>query len=286
MTEELVELRLKEHVGRLLARAPLDAETLPILMSVSHSGGKPILRFDRSRREDVPIGEVRVVVDGEDRVLHFAKIAVNLATGVGGGPNILPALMRGWFGPSAGQPGTRHRVELVKAEERWMLRRHSEELAMRLEPEQLQAPRIPFYPDLKVACGAFALAMTDKLVETATPLAVESERGLSPSRHFVVRASGDSMQGGEKPIHDGDLVLFEWWQGGAADIAGKPMLIAGDFGTNSEFTAIKVPVRVGKEWLLRSWNPSVSDQTIAPGVKLEPRATVLGVVRARVVGPV
>lgn len=275
MTEELVELRLKEHLGRLIAKAPLDADTLPVLMTVSHSSGRPILRFDRTRRPDIPTGEVPVFVDGEERVLHFMKIAVNVATGVGGGPNILPALMRGWFGPSAGLAGSRHRVELVRADDRWTLRRHAAEVSMQLEPEQLQAPRIPFYADLAVACGAFA--KNDKLVDATSQLPIESERALNPARHFVVRATGDSMEGGERPIHDGDLVLCEWWDG-EGEVAGKPMLLVGHEDSATEYAAIKVPVRVGKEWVLRSWNPKVPDQAIPAGEKFEPRARVLGVV--------
>ena len=32
---------------------------------------------------------------------------------------------------------------------------------------------------------------------------------LDPARHFIARASGNSMNGGKNPIHDGDYLLLE-----------------------------------------------------------------------------
>ena len=44
--------------------------------------------------------------------MDFMKIAVNVAREVPGGPNILADVLRGWFGPDAGHPGTWHQVRL------------------------------------------------------------------------------------------------------------------------------------------------------------------------------
>lgn len=121
MTEELIELRLQQHRDRLIRGRPLDATEAPIVLKVSHANSRPILRFDRSRRADIPSGAQQVDVDGETYVFDFQKIAVNVATREGTQENVLPALMRKWLGPTAGLPGTRHQVKLVRDADTWRL---------------------------------------------------------------------------------------------------------------------------------------------------------------------
>jgi len=36
-----------------------------------------------------------------------------------------------------------------------------------------------------------------------------SKRNLDPKRHFVVQVRGDSMDGGNAPLKDGDYVVLE-----------------------------------------------------------------------------
>ncbi|MCA9599553.1 MAG: DUF3427 domain-containing protein, partial [Myxococcales bacterium] len=280
MTAELVELRLRDHLHKLQRKTPVGAGDAPIVLAVSHSGGRPILRFDRAVRSDTPSGETPVEVDGERYTFRFAKIAVNVVTAAGGGANVLPALMRGWFGPAAGQPGTHHTVELLRTNERWLLRR-AESPALETAPgaEVIPFPKLPFYPDLEVACGAFGKG--NPTVDAESALAVETERAVDAQRHFVVRASGDSMNGGDHPIQDGDLVLAEWWRGGAVtEVEGRPFLIVGHDAPDTTFAALKVPIRKPDGgWLLRSDNPAHADRALPAGAKVEPVARVLGVVK-------
>jgi hypothetical protein len=144
------------------------------------------------------------------------------------------------------------------------------------ETEVPTSPKLPYFPELRVACGA--IHQTDRLSDVTTYVEIRADRDVDPARHFLVRAAGDSMNGGANPIQDGDLVLCEWWRGGpAADILGKPMLIEGHVGEES-FAAIKVPLQRGGSWILHSWNPSERDQELPAGDKVEPVARVLGVV--------
>lgn len=270
MTEELVELRLREHAARLRGKQTVDATHAPAVLVVSHSNHRPILRFDRAARPDIPEGEHLVEVDGEDYLFRFVKIAVNVATAPDGGPNQLPALMRRWFGPKAGHPGTRHRVQLVQTTQGWRLEQDAAS-----EAEVVPFPTVPFYEDLQVACGAFAAS--DRTADAASRIAVNADVELHPNQHFVVRASGDSMTGGDTPIHDGDLVLCRWWPGGnAADVSGKPFLIIGYDEADTSLAAMKVPIQREGRWLLRSWNPSYDDQELPEYTKLEPVARVIG----------
>jgi len=71
---------------------------------------------------------------------------------------------------------------------------------------------LPFYPDLKLACGAFDDSSAEYASET---IEIENPHGnLNPKKHFIVRASGDSMDGGNNPIKDGDFLLLELNTGG------------------------------------------------------------------------
>jgi len=71
---------------------------------------------------------------------------------------------------------------------------------------------LPFYSDLKIACGNFQDGFSEY---TENSLKVENNRSnLDPHRHFIVKASGDSMNGGRSPIYDGDYLLFEINEGG------------------------------------------------------------------------
>lgn len=66
---------------------------------------------------------------------------------------------------------------------------------------------IPFYPTLKIACGVFRDAQAD--YEPDTIAVPDPADKLDPQRHFVVQVHGDSMEGGNAPIHDGDYILLE-----------------------------------------------------------------------------
>jgi len=66
--------------------------------------------------------------------------------------------------------------------------------------------KLPFFPNLKIACGHFKTGTTDS---EEYRLIGEGYGHLDSSRHFIARASGHSMNGGKQPIHDGDYLLLE-----------------------------------------------------------------------------
>jgi superfamily II DNA or RNA helicase/diadenosine tetraphosphate (Ap4A) HIT family hydrolase/phage repressor protein C with HTH and peptisase S24 domain len=272
MTEELVELRLQQHRDRLMRGRGLDASEAPIVLAVSHSNSRPILRFDRAKRADIPTGPTFVEVDGQMYVFDFQKIAVNVATVEGSKENVLGSLIRSWLGPTAGLPGTRHSVRLALVDDGWKLQRDVE-LDETLMPSST-SPHVPFFVDVAAACGA--VQATETRSEPVQQVTIETARPIDPQRHFVVRASGDSMNGGASPIRDGDLVLCEWTPGARAeDFEGQPTLLVGRGDATNSFALLKVPRRREGTWTLESWNPATTPQTIPAGVKLEPVARVL-----------
>ncbi|MCJ8270631.1 MAG: S24 family peptidase, partial [Psychrosphaera sp.] len=75
-----------------------------------------------------------------------------------------------------------------------------------IQPEEMQ--EVPYFSDLKIACGHFASSEhdTDNIEMRQLPL---SYGKLNPAKHFIARANGNSMHGGKNPIKDNDYLLFE-----------------------------------------------------------------------------
>ncbi|GAB1425081.1 hypothetical protein MASR2M16_23150 [Thauera terpenica] len=69
-----------------------------------------------------------------------------------------------------------------------------------------QETELPYFPNLRIACGHFRTARAD--AEEHRRLGAAYGR-LDPARHFIARASGNSMNGGKNPIRDGDYLLLE-----------------------------------------------------------------------------
>jgi hypothetical protein len=120
LAREIVEWRIAEYLARPLPEARSGSFT----MSVSHTGGRPILFLPpRKQHPEVPSGWQRVLVDGREYKANFVKVAVNVVRASEDGDNELPSLLRAWFGASAGHPGTRNEVLAEPAGDGgWILR--------------------------------------------------------------------------------------------------------------------------------------------------------------------
>lgn len=71
---------------------------------------------------------------------------------------------------------------------------------------QAAQTELPYFPSLKIACGHFRTAKT----EAPEHRHLGNGYGqLDPARHFIARASGNSMNGGRAPVKDGDYLLLE-----------------------------------------------------------------------------
>lgn len=120
MTRELCEYRLAQYLERLHGATRFASR---IVCKVSHSNGRPILFLpDRSTVPGIPEGEQPVRIEGKDYVAVFAKIAVNVVRKPETPANLLPDLLRGWFGEEAGQPGRAERVIFEFADNRYALK--------------------------------------------------------------------------------------------------------------------------------------------------------------------
>jgi hypothetical protein len=115
---ELVDWRMADY----LDRPNVKAGNGEFICRVSHSGGRPILFLpDRKTATGIPIGQTPVYVKDDEYSANFVKVALNVVTRPGSDRNELPQILRGWFGPDAGLPGTSHHVRLTPYEKGWRM---------------------------------------------------------------------------------------------------------------------------------------------------------------------
>jgi len=115
LVRELADWRLAQYLSRRPTRDGFECK-------VSQTNGRPILFLpDRKTRTGIPIDWTPVLVDGRPHEANFVKIAVNVVRESDSTKNQLPTILRQWFGPDAGRPGTRHQVVFRREDDAWVL---------------------------------------------------------------------------------------------------------------------------------------------------------------------
>lgn len=247
MVAEIVEYRLANYVLH-----KEKAASRSWTCRLTYADGHPVIRLDRRQSTDLPSGNVEFTAEGHQYSGSFAKGAVSFATRRGLSGNALPGLLRGWFGPSAGHPGTSHAVKIEQIDSTLFVQPDRSAAA------DLQVDYVPFFGDYAIACGPGAQASWSDHASTEIPVKRLGDHPLSPANHFVCFAKGNSMDGGPQPIKHGDPLLFEWISGGSArDYVDQPVLVetTGKTGTTG---TLKVLRRTDEGYLLESNNPAVS----------------------------
>ncbi len=97
--------------------------------------------------------------------------------------------------------------------------------------EQTDHPQIRYFPNLKIACGHFKTGDDSDVEMKPLP---EGVGHFDETKHFLARASGNSMNGGKNPILDGDLLLLELMTpDNAGSITGSTLVIEhSEYGEN------------------------------------------------------
>jgi hypothetical protein len=121
MVEELVDYRLARYLFTKGARPGAGAQP-QYRLKVIQATGRPILMLNRDENPGLPEGETPFIANDVAYSGNFVKIALNVAHRAGDTHNVLPDLLRSWFGADAGQPGTAHYVELLGSEPHWEMR--------------------------------------------------------------------------------------------------------------------------------------------------------------------
>jgi superfamily II DNA or RNA helicase/SAM-dependent methyltransferase len=118
---------------------------------------------------------------------------------------------------------------------------------------------LPYFPNLKIACGHFRAGRTDAEEHRTLPTAYGK---LDATRHFIARASGNSMDGGKNPIRDGDYLLLELISpGNAGSITGTVMAIErqDEVGGDNQYLLRVVTKAKDGSYTLRANNPAYED---------------------------
>jgi superfamily II DNA or RNA helicase/HKD family nuclease/SOS-response transcriptional repressor LexA len=118
---------------------------------------------------------------------------------------------------------------------------------------------LPYFPNLRIACGHFKTGTAD----AEEYRALGHRHGhLDPERHFIARASGNSMNGGKHPINDGDYLLLEHiTPSRAGSITGSVIAIErqDETGEGSQYLLRTVLKEPGGGYVLRASNPDYTD---------------------------
>jgi SOS-response transcriptional repressor LexA len=133
-----------------------------------------------------------------------------------------------------------------------------------LQPDEDRV-ELPFFPNIKIACGHFKTGQSDS--EEYRSLG-PGHGNLDPARHFIARASGNSMNGGKRPIYDGDYLLLERVTSeSAGSITGKIMAVERqDAGDNQYLLRLVTKAGPG-HYVLRATNPDYEDMVADEGMR-------------------
>ena len=118
---------------------------------------------------------------------------------------------------------------------------------------------LPYFPNLKIACGHFKTGTVDAEEYRSLPI---SYGHVDPHRHFIARASGNSMNGGKHPIQDGDYLLLEHiTPTNAGSITGSVMAIErqDESGDGFQYLLRHIVKTPGGSYVLRATNPDYQD---------------------------
>ncbi len=117
---------------------------------------------------------------------------------------------------------------------------------------------IPYFPNLKIACGHFKTGRAD--AEEYRSLGM-NYGNLDPQRHFIARASGNSMDGGKNAIRDGDYLLLELISPSrAGSITGSIIAIERqDESGDNQYLLRVVAKKPDGSYLLKANNPAYAD---------------------------
>ena len=280
LTFELADYRLARHRrARLTSPDTATSFRARLFSNQRH----PILKLpNRKSHPGLPSGPTDVrLPDGALWRFHFAKIACNKATPAGKQDNRLPDLLRRWFGPSAGRPGTTQEVQFHRAPEGLWIE------PLNAQPERaatvLPFPRRPIrsFPTLRAAAGWQEAAQDTTIPPETVALPLPD----LDEHHFALRASGTSMAGfREPPIQDGDWLVLRWSRGDRLGaIEGRVSLIARGEPGEDPTHHLKRIIRDGDSYLLTSDNPDVPPMPARPTD--QPLAHVVEVVKPADLAP-
>jgi superfamily II DNA or RNA helicase/diadenosine tetraphosphate (Ap4A) HIT family hydrolase len=244
LTRELTDYRLAQYRAR---RRHDDASAESFVCRVLSNKRDPILKLPSAGRDKLPSGEVDVRVDGVVWQFRMMKEFCNVARPAGVASNALPDLLRRWFGPRAGQPGTAFDVRFRGSPDGYWA-----------EPVQGSVIALPprngvvAYPDLRAAAGHGLAAEGLPTPEHVSLPVASPEEDL-----FAVRVAGTSMDGGKSPLRDGDWAVMRLARSApASSMLNRVVLVQAPGDGAGVLYQIKRLGQADGAWKLTSDNPA------------------------------
>lgn len=127
---------------------------------------------------------------------------------------------------------------------------------------------LPYFPNLKIACGHFKVGRADAEEYKTLPLTYGK---LDSSLYFIARASGNSMNGGKNPIRDGDYLLLEFVSSGKVGFtSGSVMTIErqDQVGEANQYLLRVVTEAQDGRYILRANNPDYEDLELTDEMRM------------------
>jgi len=282
MTREIVDYRMTRYRRTRLASRVTTAEGARAFeCKLIHTNQRPIIKLpDRDKVPGIPRGETDVrLQDGAIWRFRFVKMYCNVAHPVGRSANELPDLLRQWFGPAAGHPGTDHHIRFVPSPDGWWVEPVADDGA-RVIPLPGRG-KLTAYPALRAAAGWST--------DTQLAAGIDSQEVSLPGDHnrencFAVRATGTSMQGWKNEIRDGDWLVMRWSRGASLGaLAGRVALVARGDPEEGQTFHLKRIRKEGNRFELVSDNPVFPAMTAREDD--EPLATMVRAIRPEELAP-
>jgi hypothetical protein len=130
LARELCDWRLAQY---LMRAERTDAPT-HFLGRVREVGGRAVVELpSREEVSGIPWGEISVSIGDRRYQAHVGKRQLDRLQLPGSERNVLPEVLRGWFGPDAGRPGTRHAVFLERRDDGWEMGAETQKSARKAE---------------------------------------------------------------------------------------------------------------------------------------------------------
>jgi len=245
LSRELVDYRLAQYRDR---RRRDQSTSEGFVCKILSNQRDPIVKLPPRNRMRIPEGETDVrLPNGAVWQFRFAKEFCNVARPAGTSRNQLPDLLRSWFGPRAGQPGTAFQIRF-----------HALPSGLWVEPVQAAVidlasrRKIVAYPDLRAAAGHVVTDLEPPDEELVSLPIDDADPDL-----FAVRVSGTSMEGGKQPLHDGDWAVMRLARSmPASAVDGRVVLVQVEGDAHGAGYQIKRLKRDGRGWRLTSDNPA------------------------------
>jgi len=124
----------------------------------------------------------------------------------------------------------------------------------------LDLVKIPFFTDLSIACGHFKSSTHEMGVAEYKTLP-ESYGKLNPARHFIAKATGNSMDGGKTPVKDGAYLLLDLITPDTAGSISNQLVVIErqDEGGDDQYLLRYTKKNGPGDYTLKAWNEDYPD---------------------------